>query len=261
MTKLNSDPFLSMLSPLKKPVAEDFIEAGGKKFKLFIYLENRNNCAASIGKKGVHIRLSKYLSKQQRQKEYFSLKNWAHKYIIDNKLFDTPVTHRKYDDGDIFSVQGKEYLIRIVYHDKNTSKGSLKNGVIQLTLSKSMHVREEQKHKSYLISRLLGNEFQPVITQRLEYLNALHFKKEIKKVRMRYNVSNWGSCSHDGNISISTGLLFAPAEVIDYILIHELAHLVEHNHSARFWKLVEHALPAYQVYEKWLDANAKKCFF
>jgi predicted metal-dependent hydrolase len=56
-------------------------------------------------------------------------------------------------------------------------------------------------------------------------------------------------------------LLFAPAEVIDYIIIHELAHLVEMNHSDRFWALVAAAMPDYVEKERWLKVNDHHCQF
>lgn len=245
----------------KQFVAQDILEVGGKKIKVFIYLEPRSNCTASIGKKGVHIRLSKYLDKASRQNQYFSLKKWASEYIQENNLLEKKSPARNYYDGDIFSIQGRDFLIKINYDEKKASKGKLKNGIISLSLSLGMRASEEQKHKSYLISRLIGNEFLPMISKRLHELNEMHFKKPIKKISMRYNQTNWGSCSHDGSISISTGLLFAPSEVIDYILIHELAHLVEHNHSDKFWKLVESKMPGYHLAENWLKEHATKCVF
>lgn len=245
----------------KKHVAEDTISAGGKNFTVFIYLENRKSSCASIGKKGVHIRLAKALAKSSRQKEYFNLKKWASDYIIKNKLYEEKFQFRRYKDGDILKLQGKEYTISIQYADRQASKGLLKNNLITLFLSSGMKPQEEQKHKSYLVSRLIGNEYQPMIAQRLQYLNDTHFKKPVKKVRMRYNQTSWGSCSYDGSISVSTGLLFAPPEIIDYILIHELAHLVEHNHSDRFWYLVESKMPGYRTAEKWLSENGKYCLF
>ena len=56
----------------------------------------------------------------------------------------------------------------------------------------------------------------------------------------------WGSCSSDGNINISWRLIMASDTIIDYILVHELSHLVEMNHSARFWSVVESVLPDYK---------------
>jgi len=78
---------------------------------------------------------------------------------------------------------GKEFLIQLVYvPQKNASSGSLKNGVIYLQLSEGMSPKQDQKHKTYLVSKLIGNEYQPQIAQRVQYLNDLHFQKPIKKI-------------------------------------------------------------------------------
>ena len=75
---------------------------------------------------------------------------------------------------------------------------------------------------------------------------------------MKYATSFWGHCSRGGHIVISVRLLFAPARTVDYVLIHELAHLVHADHSPRFWKLVEKIDPTYAEKEKHLtDFNLK----
>ena len=78
---------------------------------------------------------------------------------------------------------------------------------------------------------------------------------------MKYNHSNWGSCSEKGNINISTRALFTPNDVLDYLYVHELAHLVEQNHSNSFWTLVQKAMPDYKEKQKWLKENGGKCKF
>lgn len=64
--------------------------------------------------------------------------------------------------------------------------------------------------------------------------------------------ARWGSCSPGGGLSLNWKLLFAPPEVVDYVLIHELAHLREANHSARFWALVARRCPRYRRHRAWL---------
>ncbi|MCS6819488.1 MAG: M48 family metallopeptidase, partial [Chitinophagales bacterium] len=86
------------------------------------------------------------------------------------------------------------------------------------------------------------------------------FKKQIGAVKIKYNTSNWGSCSARGNINISLRLMFAPDDVIDYVLIHELAHLVHHDHSKEFWRLVERIMPDYREKEKFLYENHFKFY-
>ena len=255
---------MGLFSPQKKKpeVREETLAVGERTYRVFIYLENRYDCRASIGQKGIHIRLSKHMNATERLHQEMELKDWAKSYIAKNELHKKTPLYRKYSDGDTIKVMGKEFLIRIHYiKKKNASSGELKNGVIILFLSEGMSSAQEQKHKTYLVSRLIGNEFQPQIATRVQQLNDLHFQRPIKKLRLRDNISNWGSCSWDGNINISTRLLFAPPEVIDYILIHELAHLVEHNHSHRFWRVVEKAMPGYHLAEEWLHKHGDQCIF
>lgn len=67
--------------------------------------------------------------------------------------------------------------------------------------------------------------------------------------------SRWGSCSSKRNLNFSWRLVMAPAEVLDYVVAHEVAHLREMNHSARFWALVESLCPRYRDHRRWLRAN------
>jgi predicted metal-dependent hydrolase len=73
-----------------------------------------------------------------------------------------------------------------------------------------------------------------------------------KQMRIRDTRSRWGSCSHDGHLSFSWRLIMAPPFVLDYLAAHEVAHMVEHNHSRRFWKVVEAICPDRHRARVWL---------
>jgi predicted metal-dependent hydrolase len=77
----------------------------------------------------------------------------------------------------------------------------------------------------------------------------------IGRVSVRDQVSRWGSCSTTGVLSYSWRLILAPPFVLDYLAAHEVAHLVEMNHSPRFWRLVERIYPDVRRAKAWLDAN------
>ncbi|MFH1781264.1 MAG: M48 family metallopeptidase, partial [Patescibacteria group bacterium] len=62
----------------------------------------------------------------------------------------------------------------------------------------------------------------------------------------------WGSCSSRGSIYFNWRVIMAPPLVIDYIIVHEMSHLIHRNHSPKFWKQVELILPDYKVRKKWL---------
>lgn len=75
------------------------------------------------------------------------------------------------------------------------------------------------------------------------------------RVAIRDQKSRWGSCSSKGNLNFNWRLVFAPLPVLDYVVIHELAHLREMNHSRRFWTLVESFSPDYKDHRRWLYDN------
>jgi predicted metal-dependent hydrolase len=76
---------------------------------------------------------------------------------------------------------------------------------------------------------------------------------DVKRITLRDQRSRWGSCSNRGTLSFNWRLVLAPHDVLDYVVVHEVCHLVEHNHSARFWKLVEKRRPSYRDSKRWLD--------
>jgi predicted metal-dependent hydrolase len=78
---------------------------------------------------------------------------------------------------------------------------------------------------------------------------------EVARVSVRNQRSRWGSCSRRGTISLNWRLIQTPAWVRDYIILHELAHRREMNHSDRFWREVERLCPDYLAAERWLKAQ------
>ena len=77
----------------------------------------------------------------------------------------------------------------------------------------------------------------------------------VRRVTVRDQSARWGSCSTTGGLSFSWRLILAPNHVLDYLAAHEVAHLVEMNHSARFWRLVQRLCPDHERAKTWLDVH------
>ena len=75
------------------------------------------------------------------------------------------------------------------------------------------------------------------------------------RISIREQKTRWGSCSNAGNLNFNWRLIFAPPAVLDYVVVHELAHRKEMNHSAAFYAIVEQVLPDYRSSQKWLREN------
>ena len=81
--------------------------------------------------------------------------------------------------------------------------------------------------------------------------------RRVERVTLRDTRSRWGSCAADGALMYSWRLIMAPPAVLDYVAAHEVAHMVEMNHSDRFWAVVERLYPGWQVQRKWLHTHGQ----
>jgi predicted metal-dependent hydrolase len=81
---------------------------------------------------------------------------------------------------------------------------------------------------------------------------AAQIGRRVAQVSLRDTRSRWGSCTSDGSLMYSWRLIMAPPRVLDYVAAHEVAHMLEMNHSPRFWALVERLFPQWQVERAWL---------
>lgn len=92
------------------------------------------------------------------------------------------------------------------------------------------------------------------ITERVEFYED-KMNVNYRQIKITSAKKRWGSCSSGGKLSFSWRLIMAPSFVVDYIVVHELAHLKHLNHSQRFWRLVATSFPDYKISEQWLKDN------
>jgi predicted metal-dependent hydrolase len=97
------------------------------------------------------------------------------------------------------------------------------------------------------------------LVPRLQRLAAEH-GLQVRRVTIRNQRSRWGSCSRSGTVALNFRLVQMPPAICDYVLIHELMHLKQQNHGARFWALVERACPEYRDAERWLRRSGRALF-
>lgn len=131
----------------------------------------------------------------------------------------------------------------------------MEEGILRLTIPVSM---PEALHTA--LEAWYRRQGRRVFTERVAYWNA-QFGFSHGRIAIRDQKSRWGSCSRQGNLNFNWRLLLAPLAVLDYIVIHELAHLKEGNHSPRFWALVAEKCPDYRSHRTWLRQHGPELRF
>ncbi len=90
----------------------------------------------------------------------------------------------------------------------------------------------------------------PALSEKVRQLNSAHFNSTLGSIKIKGNLTNWGSCSPKNNINLNFSLLFLSEGLLDYVIIHELAHTKVHNHSRAFWRIVEAIMPDYKARQR-----------
>lgn len=152
-----------------------------------------------------------------------------------------PESPREYKSGDQFLFLGQSYPLEIV---TGTSKKLVLGNAFQLAES-------EQNDAEFLFRNWYRKQAGKIIGERVA-LFAERYQLQVGKIRITSARTRWGSCSPKNTLSFSWRLVMTPLEIIDYVVIHELAHTIHHNHSRRFWALVEKWMPDYKVRRKQL---------
>jgi predicted metal-dependent hydrolase len=109
-------------------------------------------------------------------------------------------------------------------------------------LNNSVKTVQKYTRKDYLQNKAAAHR---LAVERIEYFNKT-YQFEFKSISIRNQKTRWGSCSRKGNLNFNYKIVFLPARFADYVIVHELCHLHEFNHSQKFWTLVRKTIPEYK---------------
>ena len=159
-----------------------------------------------------------------------------------------PLIKKIYLNGEIFKYLGKSYKLQIIKGTKYTIR--IENDLLIVVVK---HIEDTLKIKG-IIKKWLHEKSASYFKE-----NTFYYSKKnnlnVNSVKVREYKARWGSCSINADISFNWRLIMAPPHIIEYVIIHELMHIKEHNHSSRFWDLVKSQYPNIKDAKKWLIYN------
>lgn len=174
-------------------------------------------------------------------------KRWLRRKIEQREKRLKEVKPKKYITGELFLYFGIHYQLKI--EDKS-------DGCDFLTFSSSQFVLAQ--NKVYQGSELFIDWYKKKSREYIEK-TVMRYSQILGLnpggIRISDALCRWGSCSLNNNLSFSWRLIMAPCPVIDYVVVHELTHMKEKNHSVRFWSLVAKISPDYKQQRLWLKEN------
>lgn len=182
----------------------------------------------------------------------------VHATIISLDGRDVSYTVRHYPRQKRINIHIRDDVIFITA-PKRTTQGGIENAIKKNAVWILTHLSEKPTAKNVTIEpstvRFAKKELLHYITTKIEEYNK-HYQYSYNRISIRAQRSRWGSCSSDGNITFNIALLGVPRHLRDYVIVHELCHLKEMNHSAQFWALVAETIPAYKTCRQELKSHS-----
>lgn len=226
---------------------------GDKELKYTLIKSSRKTVGIVIEKNGLvkvtsPLRVSESYINQLLQKK----SSWILKKLmeIETRAYK-PNKAKVFEEGESFYYLGEEYKLKLIINS-NFKKATVKLGGENLVITVPNNF-EVEKIKNTL-KLWYVDQFKLVIEERVKHYSAI-IGVYPQRITIREQKTRWGSCSARGNINLNWKLIMASMEVLDYVVIHELCHMKEMNHSKEFWKLVENVYPQYKKCRVWLKEN------
>lgn len=182
---------------------------------------------------------------------------WQHLQDFANQTSD--VLPRRYVSGEAQFYLGRRYVLKVITNPDEKPSVKLIRGKLTVTLNQEY---SDNSHRAQKVKALLDVWYQQkakmVFTERLEtVLPKAHWVDGVPHFKLLAMQKQWGSCSARGNLVLNPHLVKAPKECIDYVILHELCHIAEYNHSDRFWRLLTQVMPHWKEVKTQLDSMAE----
>lgn len=177
---------------------------------------------------------------------------WIYEQLRDFRKQLEFVTPRQYISGESHYYLGKQYVLKVIEDPEQVQGVKLLRGQLEVWV----RAKSAEKVKE-LLADWYKARAKEVFAKRLDaLLERTLWVANRPSLRILTMQTQWGSCSPNGRITLNPHLVKAPRECIDYVILHELCHIAEHNHSERFYRLMNQVMPNWEKIKERLDGMA-----
>ena len=205
--------------------------------------------AIKVNKKNINIDVPFFISKKSIEQLIYKKLNWLKKQLIIQEKTQLFIK-KEYVDDEIFSYLGKNYKLKILINKKYSV--NIENDYLVIKVKNRLNISKiKQIIKEWFCERSYS------YLKEQTYYFAKKNNLNINSIKVKEYKARWGSCTNKGDISFNWRLIMAPPMIIEYVIIHELMHLKEHNHSTKYWEHVKSLYPNIKNAKEWLMYNGQ----
>lgn len=178
---------------------------------------------------------------------------WIWQKLRDFKAVQEHATPRDYVSGESHFYLGRRHLLKVHHQPDAPETVRMLRGRLEVSVQDRSALRIQKLLELWYFTRA-----QEVFRHRLSaLLPTTLWVRTSPALRLQVMQTQWGNCSPGGTITLNPHLVKAPRDCIDYVILHELCHLQEHNHGSAFWSLLERVMPDWQRHKARLDDMAE----
>lgn len=232
------------------------ITVGNTEIKYTIQRSNRKTIGLIVDpENGVIIRSPQKLSREKIKDVVKKKSPWLIEKLGEVEKIKPKPRAKEFLSGEKLPYLGRRYRLKVTQNEE-IKKPDIKlyQGKFHIetpsNLTGSKKIEELKKGMTQWYRDHAEEKIKERVANYQEQLGV-----EINRIRIKEQKKRWGSCSSKKNLNFNWRLIMAPISVIDYIVVHELTHLIHPNHSKEFWKTVETIIPDYREKQEWLKIN------
>jgi len=177
--------------------------------------------------------------------------NWIWKTIQKQKAAPSPNCEKSFTSEEYFYYLGSPCPLEVFFQN------DLLLGLVFWNNRFYLNCQDEPAARKGYFVKWYKAAARKHLTSRVAFL-ASDLNLSPRKIRITSARTRWGSCSEIDGLAFSFRLIMAPPDVIDYVIVHELMHMREKNHSSKFWELVLDVMPQYKAHRRWLRDNGHR---
>jgi len=210
----------------------------------------RKTLSIEIGNQSIKARAPLRMSEKSIMEFLHSKHDWIKKHSQGRPA---PLDDISLVDGAKLFIQNQPYILKVI----NNQRGKIELDGMRIILPIIQSNRPLADSIKDKLIRWYKETALLALEQRIAYYAPLMglSSSDISGIKVREYKRRWGCCDHTHKLSFNWRIIMAPAEVLDYVVIHELAHCHEFNHSKRFWQIVATQMPNWQEKQDWLQKN------